>query len=533
MNQDSRNDQQKHRVLFGGTVINISDDALRERIRVKPDFEKFQEIVSELKDVIINGESVLNDEKTDIKEKFWYKEFQNPPFSDPFVFLSFLPVHLNIVPAVNDYVHLIYYNWSENTGRKNQFYMKGPVSSMMALTKENSNQTRSALASGANVIAGIALKSSKGFFDELTKGVFAEPEDYALYSKGRSDIILKDTEILLRSKKTPNLNSTQYPIVNTKRSFLQLSNFDIRTTQGTKKTITQDNTVSQQILKLVEYQITYGLDSVNGPFSGVVNIYNLPGKSPETLTNKFSQQTILTDTPYTYFTHYFVNIGTIEEVADIINKVISGLNNQYINLDYVTPSQTLLVQDKRFPFFYRPSLAMQGKYNENNENAVKLISLIAFPKSQKSNPPGAGLISKKDTYGLQKISKKVSYTPFKTEVGDFGYAVLGSEKIFIVSNGSKIPGRPSIELNSSDVYGIDEPVLAVNYYEATNSMVRGEALKDLLHLMIKFLTTHIHEFHRYPPYKYGDESTPVTIEQLNSEWKLFDNKVLNQNIRIN
>jgi hypothetical protein len=176
---------------------------------------------------------------------------------------------------------------------------------------------------------------------------------------------------------------------------------------------------------------------------------------------------------------------------------------------------------------------MQSKYNENNENAIKLISLIAFPKSQKSNPPGAGLISKKDMYGLQKVSKKVSYTPYKTEVGDFGYAVLGSEKIFIVSNGSKIPGRPSIELNSSDVYGINEPTLAINYYESTNSMVRGEALKDLLNLMYTFLTTHIHEFHRYPPYKYTDKNTLVGLEQLKSEWDLFDSKVLNQNIRIN
>jgi len=533
MSRDNLNDQQKHRILFGGTVIDISDITLRERIRVRPDFESFHEIVSELKDVIINGKSVLNDENTDIRQEFWYKEFSNPPFSDPFAFLAFLPIHLNIVPSVNDYVHLIYYNWSENTGRKNQFYMKGPLSSIMALTKENSNQTQSVLASGANVIPGMALKSSKGYFNELTKGVFAEPEDYALYSKGRSDIILKDTEILLRSKKTPILNSTQYPIVNTKRTFLQLSNFDIRTTQGTKKTITQDNTVSEQILKLVEYQISYGLDSINGPFSGIVNIYNLPGRGPDTLTNNFTQQTILNDIPYTYFTHNFINIGTIEEVADIINKIISGLNNKYINLDYVTPSQTLLVQDKRFPFFYRPSLAMQGKYNENNENAIKLISLIAFPKSQKLNSPGAGLISKKNRYGLQKVSKKVSYTPFKTEVGDFGYAVLGSEKIFIVSNGSKIPGRPSIELNSSDVYGINEPTLAINYYKSTNSMVRGEALKDLLNLMMKFLTTHIHEFHRYPPYKYTDENTLIGLEQLNSEWKLFDTKVLNQNIRIN
>ena len=52
--------QDSHRILFGGTVIDISDPDLRERIRVKPEWEKFQEIVSSLEDIVIGGKSVLN-----------------------------------------------------------------------------------------------------------------------------------------------------------------------------------------------------------------------------------------------------------------------------------------------------------------------------------------------------------------------------------------------------------------------------------------------------------------------------------------
>ena len=235
MSQDSQYDQQKHRILFGGTVIDNSDPELRERIRVKPDWEKFQEIVSSLEDVVINGKSVLNDEKTDIKQEFWYKEYQTPAFSDPFVFLPFLPVHVNLTPENNDYVHLLYYNWAENQGRKNQFYVRGPISNIMSIQKENANQTRSTLASGPNVKGGLPLKKVDGeYFNSLSKGVFAEPQDFALYSKGRSDIILKDSEVLIRSRKTPILKANEYPIVNTKRTFIQLSNFDTRTVPGTK-----------------------------------------------------------------------------------------------------------------------------------------------------------------------------------------------------------------------------------------------------------------------------------------------------------
>ena len=539
MSQDSQYDQQKHRILFGGTVIDNSDPELRERIRVKPDWEKFQEIVTELENIVIKGKSVLNDEKTDIRQEHWYKEYQNPPFSDPFVFLPFLPIQVNLTPENNDYVHLLYYNWAENQGRKNQFYVRGPISNIMSIQRENANQTKSTLSSGPNVQGGLPLKNIYGeFFNSLSKGVFAEPEDFALYSKGRSDIILKDSEVLIRSRKTPILKANEYPIVNTKRTFLQLSNFDTRTVPGTKKTITQNQEVSEQIRKLVEYEIYYGLETPNGPFWGNINIYNLPGRGPETLTTNFTQQSTIEDNNiYAYFSYSFNEISTITEVAEIVNKVISGLHEGQINLDYGGNAKTLNVTDIRFPFFYRPSLSTQIKKINGTDieinNVNTLISLVQFPKSEKLREQGAGLIPKKGKYGIEKITKRISYTPDKIENGDFGYAVLGSEKIYFISNESQIYNGTKVELNSSDVYGINEPTLSGNYYNSTNSMVRGEALKDLLSKMIRFLLNHKHLYHREKPFKKTHESTPLTIEELDSEWKLFDSKVLNQNIRIN
>jgi hypothetical protein len=64
-------------------------------------------------------------------------------------------------------------------------------------------------------------------------------------------------------------------------------------------------------------------------------------------------------------------------------------------------------------------------------------------------------------------------------------------------------------------------------------MVRGESLKDLLNLMVNFLLKHTHMYHRATPYKYTHETSPISIEQLKSEFELFNSKVLNQNIRIN
>jgi hypothetical protein len=524
-----RDEQQKNRVLFGGTVTHNEDKYLLERIRVKPDFEVYQQIIDSLKDITKNGKPVLNAQGDDILEQFFYEDI------DPFVYIPLIPVQLNIVPETNDYVHLIYYNWSENTGRKNQFYIKGPLSSAMSLARENANQTKSIMASGPNVKPGLPLKNPNGYFFENTKGVYAEPKDYGIYSKGRSDIILKDNEVLLRSKKTPILNANEYPVTNPKRSFLQLSNFDSRTIKGTQQTIIQNSKVSEQIVKLVEYEISYGLDTQNGPFSGIINIYNLPGKSTKTLTNKFTQQTIIEDVVFEYFSQPFNNINTLTEVADIINKVISGLNDGLISINNLSPRATLNVTDVRFPFYFRPSLSLQHKLLSGTDfekkNTSNLQSLVVFPKSQKNS--GSGLISSKNKYGLKEVSNKIKYTPDTYQSGDFGYAVMGSEKIFLISNNSNIPGLEKIQLKNSDVYGINEPTLSRNYYNSTNSMVRGESLKDLLALIVRFLLNHQHLYHRETPFELTRETSPVSKTRLLAEWKLFDSKVLNQNIRIN
>ena len=99
-----RDEQQKNRVLFGGTVTHNDDKYLLKRIRVKPDFEVYQQVIDSLKDVTKNGKSVLNAQQDDILEQFFYEDI------DPFVFIPLIPVQLNIVPETNDYVHLIYYN---------------------------------------------------------------------------------------------------------------------------------------------------------------------------------------------------------------------------------------------------------------------------------------------------------------------------------------------------------------------------------------------------------------------------------------
>ena len=529
-----------NKTLFFGFTKNNIDPNLLERIRVVPEHEKFLEIIGSYKDRTDSKGSLLNNNLDDIRDDLFFTN------DDPFVFFPFLPLNVNVIPEINDGVLIIYSNSIENVGRKRQFYIKSPISTITAMKAEDSNQTRGILGTSPNVKAGKPLRNIDGYFNSSTKGVMAEVEDVGLYSKGRSDIILKDTEVILRARKTKELKNNESPIVNKNRSFLQLSDFEFKTSKNPVKNVITEELVNQQIVKLVEYEIDYGFDTENGPYSGNINIYNIPGRNSKTTTVSFKSDTVIEDYTsfFPYFVHEFVNVITIETVSFIINSILKGLNNGEIDFEYssIVDGQEQKVRvyqkilDNRFPFYYRLSLPSQNLSLNGTSNQRKTInalsSRVVFPQSRKENP-GAGLISKKNYFGQLLKTSLQKIQSLNKEITEQSYGVLGSDKVFLISRTSQIPDKPSIVVDDEDVYGISELKLATNYMEATEGMVRGESLKKLLSLMVRFLLNHEHLYHRYPPYETTTETSPITSQQLLSEFNLYDQKVINQNIRIN
>lgn len=532
-----------NRTLYLGFVKNNIDPELLERVRIVPEQEKFLEIIGSLKDRTDSKGSFLNENQDDIREDLFFSS------DDPFVFFPFLPLNLNVIPEINDGALLIYFNSIQNIGRKRQFYIKSPISTITAMKAEDSNQTKGILGSLPNVKVGKPLRNVDGFFNTSTKGVMAEVNDFGIYSKGRSDIILKDTEVILRAKKTLELKNNVTPVVNKNRSFLQLSDFEYKTTKNPTQKIISRQLVDQQIVKLVEYEIDFGFDTENGPYFGNVNIYNLPGRNSETTTSVFKSDTILEDYSsfFPYFTHYFSDVYSLDTVAFIINSILKGLNEGEINFQYEkilggpegTPTNVTVYQkilDNRFPFYYRLSLPSQKLLSNGNTNQQKTIqslsSRVIFPISRRENP-GSGLISKKNYFGQLFQTSLQQIQTLNKEVTEQSYAVLGSDKVYLISKSSQIPGKPSITVDDDDVYGISEGKLSTNYLEATEGMVRGESLKKLLSLIVRFLLNHQHLYNRLPPYETTTETSPISSQQLLEEFNLYDQKVINQNIRIN
>ena len=507
-----------YRVIFGGIVQDGDDDLNIGRVRVFPDHEL---IKSKLDSIDVK---YLNSNQTDIADNYKFTDV------DPFVFIPLLPFNLNYQPQPKEYVHIFYTNSQENPGRKNQFYIPGPKASPMNLSFESEKETRKVLGFGANIRQNLAIKDKSGKFkNKKSEGVFANKEDIGIYSKGRSDIILKDTEVLLRAAKTKNLKADKFPEKNTSRSFLQLSYFENQKFDEPDKILTKIVEENNNIKKLIEYDIIAGLNTTIDVYSGNVKIYNVPNIAL-TESKTFGQSTVLpTQFMTPVFSTTFTGVSGKSEVAKIINDVIKGLNDgSVVNSSGVTFSFS---EDSRFPYYYRPTISLSRQKDpslaENSitvvGNATGIINLVRYGVK---NIGGFGLLSGYNDSGLKVKTQTEIIKQYRYETSPVGYSIMGSDNIYLLSHKTTIPGKTSIDLGENTVYGIERNLLYDSYKGNTEGLVRGESLKQLINLIVNFLISHQHPYHGTPP-------IPQGVEEIQKELQQFDTKIINQNIRIN
>jgi hypothetical protein len=516
------------RIMYGGTVRDIDDPLNVGRIRVLPDPpENVPQILKAYENVKdTTGNSVLNDTDDDVNEKAKFTD------NDPFVYIPLLPLYVNITPSVGEYVHIIYMDIQNNPKRRNQFYIPGPKASPMNLQREVSLVSKSLMGEGMNFAKPLEIKDKNGSFKQgLSKGVFAELGDVGIYSKGRSDLILKDSEILIRSAKTKELNQNKFPEVNEKRSFIQLSNFDLTTKTEPEITRKQTVLVKSFVTKLIEYDIE-NLDNQYDSFTGSISLYGLPN-IPITQSINFNENTVIPPS-FTTPIFYYQFIGLpMSSVTSLINTVIQGLNDGSISISgstYEQPSDS-----SQFPFYFRPSKNINAYINNLSNydsgiaanaklNLVKLRTGVKFLGSVGLN--GSGLVSDKGKMGLPFRQEETKFRYNSTKVGNNGYSVIGSEYVYILSHNTVIDGKQKVDLGKTTVYGLEEKNLSTTIKENTEGLVRGDSLKELLNSIVNFLISHGHPYHQLPP-------TPQGVDEITKNMAQFDTKIINQNIRIN
>jgi hypothetical protein len=517
-----------NRIIYFGKVLDNDDIDRLGRLRVVPLDENENE-----KKVDIPDKCALksNGKTIGIKDDcIWTKD-------DPFMVRPLLPFTLNITPNVGELVMLIY-PFTQNprspfkkfTDNFKYFVPMSPTAANR-VGGENYNVTKGNTPLGDNIKPSKSIKEVGGVIPKNIYGLFPEPKDNAILGRGSTDVILKEDDLLLRAGKTLNMipSDSGQPSVYDKRAFLQMSVFKSRTViepiqQTEKRTIQYPN-----LSYLIEWDIQNPENEQN-MFTAYVNVYKIESNDEKINTKNFKVDTNVDTIVSSSKIAKKLEIGPISfnEVITQINNFINEWNNavfQYAN-------------NSPFPFAFRPSRRTFLKWTNTNDlnsaglELIESINITRFYNNIKLNPGakdfGFGILYSKDTPTPPIKKTKSSIRPENISSKPVTYGVLGSDKIYLLSHESATQ-KGSIDLRDT-IYGIKEDKLS-RIQQLTEPMVRGEALMDLLNLIVKFMIAHVHPYHGLPPVPTAQDGTlasDILQKILNS-----NQTILNQNIRIN
>jgi hypothetical protein len=475
--------------------------------------------------------NVLTDDESAISgsEKDFNPLTDKWTIKDPFVFNSLLPVYIYAVPK-NDELVQVYYHESTTAQFLNGYYISGPLSRIQNIVQEDYNQSgKYTDISGIQILGAKNLRNVDGTFKNTDpEGVFPNPGDVAILGRGSTDLILQENTVLLRAGKYKGeLISDTPPSGNSRRSFLQLSNFQQKTIIGSTKKFAEVKVQSLQVNFLIEYDITNPENNFN-LFSGAVRLYRL--KSSE----QTSSRNIKVDSDLEPFkilsSQISFNLLGIDEVIAFINQFIQDCNSK---LKTKSGIQLFSVAEQRFPIYYRPTNRIYNLMKTTTDTTVRnnittiFQSIKLNPNSQKG---GYNLIYQESKEGEPVKLDFKSYKPVTTTTLPETYATLGGNYLYLLSSLSQIPGKQKINFENS-LYGIQEEQFSKEIFPRTSSAVRGEELLELLNLIVRFMVSHEHGFPGEPPVPVTQDGSTVSnvLQELNNAYQ----KVLSQYIRLN
>lgn len=523
-----------NQIIYFGKVVDAEDELMLGRVRVEPLNINLENFLNRAPKECIDPNS--NDVVSEriLKACRWKK-------NDPFVFLSLLPYELNITPATDELVSIFY---SSNERKfPNQFYVKGPISTPLALESEYYEASKNLLADGTrdkyrrplkSVFQGKQKRKGKIIRPE-SEGIFPEPEDNALLSRGRTDLILKKNEVLLRAGKysNPTLSPNETPIANSQRSFVQLSFFETKKTLGPTYVSTNFELKVDVVKKLIEWTIT-NPENAFDKFNGYIRMYSVKPNEKTNTKNLGEDPSINVNQFITSLPDYEIRFEKkgFDEIVEVVNSYIQGVNDGEINVGFSPEIPLTINLDKNdtFPFVFRPDILTLGWLNKQRTFPTQFSRIDAFKNAISfKGKKGWGLVSAQDKVG-QNFTPKIEETiPVQIINTPQSIASMGGNQIYLITHGTSIPGTKPINLDKT-LYGIDQNKFLYEIEPATNSVLRAETFTSIIRMIVSWMGAHYHPLPHIPPRPQSANGIELSeIEKLLADESAY----MNKNIRIN
>jgi hypothetical protein len=496
-------------LLFQCQVLNNDDPLMLGRIRARRLIDNYDDILKSISDPPWNEEKDI-----------WTSR-------DPFIFNPLIPYYLYSTPKVDEMVLAMY----ANPGTKfiNQYYIQSTFYSPTASGFQYYQGGNKFMGTGIQISNPLPLKNQDGTYPnfEVHKGVFPEPGDNSLLGRGSSDVIVKQDEILIRSGKFvgATLEPNVLPVADNKRGFLQISAFNQEKVSTAPSKITELVPKTLLVNYLIEYVILNPENTLD-KFTGSIFLYQLKPDISVNSDNMSVNSVVPENLKILSFKDDFTALSK-KDAINYINAFIKRCNSKNTSFD---GKPLFSNSNDKFPMYYRPAKITYDAMNTSGIEQKNLSEIFASIKLYPALKGGSGLIYTQDKVGTPAdiVTREIPKT--NTLYKKTTVSALGSDKLFLLSHRSSIPGKGKINF-SNTIYGISQEQFNDEILPKTSSLVRGEELMELLTLIVRFLVTHCHP---YP----GVSPVPTTIDgtqasEILTKLQGASNTILNTNIRLN
>lgn len=480
-----------------------------------------------------------------LKSVNWNPQIDPWSSKDPLVFVPLLPYFVYQVPKINELIQAFFVN--RDYKYQNQYYVQSNFSSPTATYDEFNFGGNKFTGTGLQIAPSIPLKNKDGSYSkDISKGVFPEPGDNAILGRGSADLIVKQDEVILRAGKFQGdiLQPNTPPTGNINRGFLQLSRFG-----STKETLSPKTYFElKESVTLVNYLIEWSLanpENTQNKFTGSVYLYQLKPDASVNTKNLTVGSVVNENLKKLVYTQSFTLLSKLDTIKFINDFIRTCNSNNFSSTgerlfpSFTTPLTTTSGANK-FPIFFRPSNLMYNKLktiqptssSTTVSEAKNISEIYKGIKLNNADQGGYGFILSQGVVSLTSplTPAKVVLRRSQTIPGETTYGALASNKLFLLSHFSQIPGKDKINLNNT-LYGIPSDVFADQIIPNTSSMVRGEELLELLNLIVRFLVSHTHAYPGLAPVTVTEDGS--TVSNILQEMQNAYTKILNANIRLN
>jgi len=462
---------------------------------------------------------------------------------DPFIALPFLPLHVNIIPQIQQSVKLIQYDTDKTT--QNIEYISGPYSS----PHDTQNQTFS-VQHRDTTYGGVIVKSIKdirnkdgSFNGTTTRGTMINERDTGFRGNYGSDIIFTENGVQIRggmlmSKQGKNKKELlDYPTIAKKMGRLNLKKFPT-----TYNAVTEEIDTSKVDSTILKYIIEYEIDNLTTPTELRLYAYKVMAtKGTQFNTNSFKEDTLFSTTDILQV--YLINSGTtltdptytktldgtIQSAYIELRELLFSIDNLNLraveerNVPIWTPNEDI------HPFYFRPTTNFRLARGTNQTEADnKSTFLNGVQLRNKTN--GHGLIYSRQSANPPIIpSRKISIISREApNSGEQSFGNLIADKIFLTSTNPNVGTNiKTINFNELDEYELTQDDYVSKIEPNTYAMVRGDILYNFLISIVNLFNSHIHNINE--PLVKTDKNWEILIELANS----LRNDLLNDSIRIN